>query len=35
MGRVALVVDDDPLVLDLGCEVICARNGDGRLGCVG
>ena len=35
MGRVALVVDDEPLVLmliadmldDLGCEVICAHNG--------
>jgi CheY-like chemotaxis protein len=39
MGRVALVVDDDPLVLeliadmldDLGCEVICARNGTDAL----
>ena len=35
MGRVTLVVDDDPAVLeviedmleDLGCEVICASDG--------
>jgi two-component system, cell cycle response regulator CpdR len=39
MGRVALVVDDDPLVLELvadmldnlGCEVICAHNGTDAL----
>lgn len=39
MSRVALVVDDDPLVLglvadmldDLGCEVICAHNGTDAL----
>jgi two-component system, cell cycle response regulator CpdR len=40
MGRVALVVDDDPAVLeviaymlaDLGCEVMCAHNGTDALG---
>ncbi len=39
MGRVALVVDDDPDVLeviadmlkDIGCDVICAFNGAGAL----
>ncbi len=39
MGRVALVVDDEPLVLmliadmldDLGCEVICAHDGTEAL----
>jgi two-component system, cell cycle response regulator CpdR len=39
MSRVALVVDDDPAVLevianmleDLGCEVICATNGTDAL----
>jgi CheY-like chemotaxis protein len=39
MGRVALVVDDDPAVLEvianmleeLGCEVICAANGTDAL----
>jgi CheY-like chemotaxis protein len=43
MGRVALVVDDDPAVLEviaymlaaLGCEVICAHSGTDALAALG